>query len=383
MNQSRPIRILQVVGGMPRHGSETWLMHVLRHIDRQQFQMDFLVHTLDSHAYDDEIRALGSRIIPCLQPSKPWLYAKYFKQVLQEYGAYDIVHSHIHHYSGFVLRLAHQEGIPVRIAHSHSDTSHQQAQAGFLRRLYLSLMSRWIRDHATVGLAASQRAAAALFGRHWQSDRRWQTLHCGIDLAPFREPSNSIAVRTELGIALDAFVIGHVGRFVEVKNHTFLVDILAEIVRREPKACLLLVGEGFLRSEIEQKVARLGLSNHVVFAGARSDVPQLMRGAMDAFVFPSFYEGLPLSLIEAQAAGLPCFFSDGITQEVSIIQSLTQQLSLSQSASDWSEVVLETQRKIPAIIRSAASEELKQTEFNILNGLRKLEELYGKSYQLN
>src|SRR6476469_699947 len=136
--KQRPIRILHVVGGMNRGGVETWLMHVLRNIDRDRFHMDFLVHTEQACSYDEEIRALGSRIIPCVgSNSKPWLYAQNFKHILHEYDTYEIIHSHVHHYSGHILRLAHKAGIPIRIAHSHLDSSPLEAKSGWLRRFYL------------------------------------------------------------------------------------------------------------------------------------------------------------------------------------------------------------------------------------------------------
>lgn len=369
-------RILHVVGGMPRHGSETWLMHVLRNIDRQQFQMDFLVHTLEPHAYDDEIRALGSRVIPCLHPSKPRLYAKHFKQVLQEYGTYNIVHSHVHHYSGFVLRLAHEANIQTRIAHSHSDTIQQQAKAKVLRKAYFRLMRTWISRYATVGLAASQAAASALFGSTWQTDPRWQVLHCGIDLSPFKIVVDSSALRAELGISTDAFVIGHVGRFCEPKNHTFLIEIFAEVVKKESNSYLLLVGDGILRPEIERKINQLGLSDQVIFAGIRSDVHQLMIGVMDVFLFPSLYEGLGLALIEAQAAGLPCIFSDVVPKEADIARDLLCRVSLSQKAVVWANAIISRQNSNKKVDKSDVVESLKNSKFNIKKSIKELQKAY-------
>ena len=182
---SRPLRVLHVLGGMNIGGVETWLMHILRKIDRQQVQMDFLVHTDAPCVYDKEIHALGSRIIPCLSPSRPLTYARNFRQILRAQGPYDILHSHVHHFSGFVLKLAHSEGVPVRITHSHSDTSPIDQKGTILRRIYLRLCKHWVRKHATLGMAASQKAADALWGKNWQEDKRWRILYCAIDLAPF------------------------------------------------------------------------------------------------------------------------------------------------------------------------------------------------------
>lgn len=370
------IRVLHVVGGMNRGGIETWLMHILRYIDRERFCMDFLVHTIQPCAYDDEIRALGSQIIPCLHHKQPWSYARNFKRSLREHGPYDVVHSHVHHYSGYVLRLAQQTGLPVRIAHSHSDTSPRQAQAGLLRRGYLTLMKRWITHYATVGLAVSRQAAMALFGPAWEADPRWQILHYGIDLTPFQGHVDSVAVRAELNIPAEAFVIGHVGRFVEVKNHTFLVDISAEVAKREPQMHLLLVGDGPLRPAIEQKVAQAGLADRVVFAGLWSDVPRLMRGAMDVFVLPSFYEGLPLVGIEAQAAGLPVILSDAITEEVDKVKPLVRRLSLSQPASGWAEAVLAARDAAPTMTQPDALAVMEKSPLNIQTSAKLLEEVY-------
>jgi glycosyltransferase involved in cell wall biosynthesis len=336
----RSIRILHVTGAMVRDGSETWLMHILRHIDRDRFHIDFLVHTTELCPYDQEIRDLGSHIIPCLDPSKPLMYAANLQRILSEYGPYDIIHSHVHHFSGYVLRLAKQAGIPIRIAHSHIDTSTIEAGAGLPRQLYLRLMRHWIHRYATYGLACSRIAAANLFSQSWEKDSRWQILHCGIDLNPFANIVDSASVRAELGIPEDAFVIGHVGRFDEQKNHRFLIEIAAEIAQREPKMCLLLVGKGQLRQQVEQQVTQLGLIDKVIFAEARSDVPRLMRGAMDIFLLPSLYEGLPLVGIEAQAAGLPLIISDAISTELDQVKPLIKRLSLSQSASVWAEAVL-------------------------------------------
>lgn len=373
--QKHPIRILHVVGGMNRGGVETWLMHILRRIDRDQFQMDFLVHTTESCAYDDEIRALGSRIIPCLYPSNPLQYASNFKRLLKEYGPYDIIHSHVHHFSGYVLRLAHQAGIPIRISHSHLDSAPLEVNAKWYRRLYFALSKSWIKQHATLGLGCSELAVVDLFGSTWRTNPDRQILYYGIDLAPFQSSVNPSAVRAELGIPSDAFVVGHVGRFDIQKNHTFLVEIAAEIVQRNPKTFFLLIGEGVLRPIIEQQVAQRGLTNQFIFAGSRSDVPRLMRGAMDMFLLPSLCEGLPVVLIEAQAAGLPCLFSDAITEEANIIQPFILRLSLSKAASEWAEVAL-LQRNRVTLTPSEALEILETSPFNIEVSLKQLETAY-------
>lgn len=369
------IRVLNVVGGMNRGGIETWLMNVLRHVDRDHFKIDFLVHTTEPGIYDYEIRELGSQIFPCTHPSKPWIYASNFQKILCEHGSYDIIHSHVHHFNGYVLYLAKKIGIPVRIAHTHTDTSSKDSTTGLPRRLYLSLMQRWIARYATLGLGASSKAAIALFGSINRPDFHWQTFYCGVNLEAFHSVVDPVDIRYELGIPADAFVIGHVGRFVEPKNHIFLIEIAAEIVKYEPKVRLLLVGDGPLRSEIEAKVEQLGLTNIVIFAGMRSDVPQLMLGAMDVFLLPSLYEGLGLVLIEAQAAGLPCIFSDVVPEEASIVKPLIKKLPLSYSASKWAQVILK-ERNSCLIDQENALRFVKSSPFNIELSFKELEVIY-------
>jgi glycosyltransferase involved in cell wall biosynthesis len=369
---TKPIRILHVVGGMDRGGTETWLMHVLRHIDRDRFQMDFLVYADRQYAYTDEIQSLGSQILSCPTPSKPWLFAANFKKILRDNDPYDIIHVQVHLFSGYVLHLAQQAGIKARIIHSHNDTSSIEAIANWRRKLYSALMKWWIDKNSTVGLAASQMAAVDLFGSSWENDSRWRTLYCGVDLAPFSAPIETDNIRAELGIPADAFVVGHVGRFESQKNHQFLIEIAAEIAKLEPNMRLVLVGIGSLRTAIEEKVTEMGLSEKVIFLGTRPDVPRLMRGLMDVFLFPSRYEGLGLVLVEAQAAGLPCIFSDVVPPEADLVKPLVQRMSLAKTASDWAE-----------ISQFDALDLVSLTAFNIKVSTRELTDFYTSRCGVN
>lgn len=360
---------------MDMGGVETWLIHVLRNIDRGRYQIDFLVKTETPYAYDDEIRTLGSRIIPCLGYRNPWVFARNFARAFEENGPYDVVHSHVHHYSGFVLRLAVHHKVPIRIAHSHSDLTEMEARRGPLRQLYLHLMKHWIKQYATVGLAASAPAAISLFGPDWHSDSRWQILPCGLDFSLFNHDVDSQAIRKELGIPLDARVIGHVGRFSEPKNHTFLLDVGAEILQQYPQAWFLLVGEGPLKPAMEEKTRQLRISHRVTFAGQRNDVPRIMKGAMDVFLFPSKWEGLGLVLVEAQAAGIPCVISDVVPQEADVISELVTRLNLEQPVEDWARAVLSATHK-QQVSQKAAINKVVQSPFNIQHSVRNLEKLY-------
>jgi glycosyltransferase involved in cell wall biosynthesis len=377
MAAKKPLRILHVVHEMDWGGTETWLMHVLRHIDRDRFCTNFLVHTDLPGVYDEEIRSLGAEIVLCTTPSsRLWTYARSFKQILRERGPYDVIHSHVHHYSGYVLGLARQAGVPIRIAHSHTNTSEVDKSAGTSRRIYLNMMKRWIDKNSTGGLAVSRQAASALFGTAWEADPRWRVHYCGIDLEPFQVTADPVTTRAELGIPADAFVVGHVGRFHELKNHAFLVHVTATIAKREPNMRLLLIGDGPSRSAIERQVADIGIADKVIFAGERSDVPRLMLGAMDVFVFPSLLEGLPLACVEAQAAGLPSVLSDTVTKEVDVYQPLIRRLPLTESPSAWAEATMAARAVANGSNGPDALALVKQSHFNIRRAVKELEACY-------
>jgi glycosyltransferase involved in cell wall biosynthesis len=377
--EGRPVRILHVLGAMNWGGIETWLIHVLRHIDRQRFCMDFLVEFAEPSPHGDEIRALGSKVIRGGAARgfwRAWWYARNLKAILRQHGPYDVIHSHVHHASGYILRLARQGGVPVRLAHSHIETSLLRASAGLVWRRYVALMTWWISRQATVGLAASREAAVDLFGPAWHDDARWRIHHCGLDLTPFANRLDRRTVRAELGFTPDAFVVGHVGRFVPQKNHTFLVDIVSEAARRDPQVRLLLVGDGPLRPAIEQQVARAGLAPRVVFAGPRRDVPRLMLGAMDTLLFPSLFEGLGLVLVEAQAAGLRCIVASNVPEEADLVRPLVYRRCLSQSATAWADTILTIKQAGAPVSQLDALKLIERSGFNIRTEVSELERLY-------
>jgi glycosyltransferase involved in cell wall biosynthesis len=375
MNGNRQLRVLHVVHRLDRGGVETWLVHLLRRIDRSRFAFDFLVHSAEPGAYDDEVRALGANIYPCLNPSRPISYARNFQRVLRDHGPYSVVHGHLQHFNGIVMGIAAASGVPIRLAHSHLDSGPLDAGAGLKRRAYLVAMRRAIDRFATLRLAASRLAGDSLFLRGWDTSGTGEVLYCGIDPQAFGARVDCVSVRKELSLPPTAFVVGHVANFRRQKNHGFLVDVAAELAEREPCAHVLLVGDGPERDRIEAKVSGLGLRERVHFAGQRSDIPGLMLGAMDAFVLPSLSEGLPLVGIEAQAAGLPTLLSDAVTNEVAVVPGLVRHLSLATSPAVWADALLKMRavrcRQPEALAKVAAS------PFNIAYGSARLEEIYA------
>ena len=371
----KPLRILHVMGGLDRGGIETFLMHVLKRRKAAHLAMDFVCHQDKVGAYDEQITASGSRIFRCAFTSQPQKYAREFRRILQENGPFDAVHSHVHHFDGFVLKLANQAGVPIRISHSHNDTSHFDDKAGFARKIYLSQMQRFIQKHATLGLACSNVAAASLFGDNWKNDARWKIQRYGIDLSPFRDEINTSEQRAKLGIADDELFVLHVGRFDPQKNHQFLIRIAKSLSEREPKMRLLMLGQGNLQPQIEKLAEELGVRERVIFGGSRPDVPHCLLAA-DVFLMPSFHEGLPLAGLEAQAAGLPLVVADTVTPELAAVEGLVRFLSLSQSADEWAQAVIGAAQSGSTLSRANALATMESSPFNIENSVAALEKIY-------
>jgi glycosyltransferase involved in cell wall biosynthesis len=265
--------------------------------------------------------------------------------------------------------------VPVRIAHSHVDTMPEDAAPGFARRMYIRTMRGLIRRHATHGLAASRLAANALFPPGWATDPRFRVLYYGIDMRPFHAAPDP-AVRTELGLPADAFVVGHTGRFDEQKNHLFLLEIARELMAREPRTRLLLIGAGSLRPAVEARAAALAISDRVVFAGLRSDVPRVLKSAVDVFVMPSLCEGLALALLEAQSAGVPCVIADTISEEADAIPPLITRLQLSTPPGRWAETIL-AGRDRERMPRAEALAKMEASPFNIRHSAADLQKVYA------
>jgi glycosyltransferase involved in cell wall biosynthesis len=371
MSQRR-LRILHALGSLDPGGVEMWLLNVLRHIDRDRFQFDFCTFGSRPGLHAPVAEKLGSRVLRCPKGSNPWEFGSRFRRILRE-GRYDAVHSHVHFFSGAILRWAYAEGVPVRIAHSH--TSQDDKASTLARRFYRRVMKSWIDRYATHGLAASRLAAAQLFGEDWRRDRRIQVVHCGIDLRPFEEAVAREEVRAGLGIPPDATVVGHVGRFVPAKNQRFFLEIASEISKRRRDIHFLLVGDGPLRPEIEEQAKAMGFNGNMHFAGSRTDVPRLMCGGMDIFVFPSIWEGLPVTLIEAQAAGLACVVSDRVTDEASVLPGQSIRLPLSARPADWAASALD------ALVggrknREWAAQTVGRTDFSVGRSASLLSNLY-------
>jgi len=323
--------------------------------------------------YEDEIKLLGSEVIH--SPLKPFLTFQHrFARLLREHQ-YDVVHSHGWLFSGIVLKVAHHCNIPVRIAYSH--TTQYKHSTKLFRRFYTWLMRRLITKHATHCLGCCSEAVSALLGKEWKNIDKCGLLYTSIDVDEFLPGQKPSVTKAEFGFPSDAVVIGHVGNFRLAKNHAFLLDIADEIIKLNKRAFLFLAGDGQLRGEMEAKAERLGISDRIIFGGIRKDVPQLMMHLFDVLLFPSIYEGMPLTLVEAAASGLRVVCSDVITREASdVLPEAFTHLSLSLSAEQWAEKVTEVIKQ-GRISHEYAYNRIKNSHFSIDYSLKELRTVYG------
>lgn len=307
------IRILHVLGGLGRGGAESMVMNLYRAIDRTQVQFDFIIHTEEHQAYYDEIISLGGRIysFPAFNGKNYFKMKSIWKNFFKDHPEYKILHSHVRSYASLYLPIAKKAGLKT-IIHSHS-TSNGKGIASAVKRI-MQYPLRWQADHF---FGCSKEAGEWLFGKKVVENEKYHILQNAIDTEQYRfNPEIRREYREQLGLGEKKTFI-HVGRFHPAKNHTFLLNLFAEIHKQDSNTVLLLAGDGELRSAIESQIAELNLQNDVLLLGSRSDVPKLLMAA-DCFLFPSVWEGFGMVAVEAQAAGLPVICNTTIPQTVSV-----------------------------------------------------------------
>ena len=329
-------RLLCIVGSLNAGGAETFLMKVYRSLDRSKYQMDFCVANPDEGIYKDEIESMGGRIYLIPYKSKGY---KQFKDALFKVvkeGGYKNVLRITSNAAGFIdLKIAKEAGATRCIARSSNSSDGECLASKVINDISRLLFMKYV----DVKVAPSDLAAIYTFGKKSVASGKVQRLNNAVDLNVFHYTSEGRKkIREEFSLG-SVPVIGHVGRFMQQKNHKFLIDVFAEI-RKQKDAKLLLVGKGELEKEIRDQVNNLGLTDYVIFTGIRKDIPDLMS-AMDVMIFPSFYEGMPNTVIEAQATGLPCVISNSITKEANITH-LVRYENLAMDQKHWADVALDS-----------------------------------------
>lgn len=373
--EPRVLRVLQV--GMTRNlgGIETYLIEQFRHLDKTKIDYDFVNITGEySICYEDEILASGSKIFKVVSRHKnPLLhYWQWFNILLQHKGVYDVIVLNTNSLEYvFPLVLGKVFGIPVRVIHSHN--SGFENKQGLARRLLVGMNKRLLAWSANLRFACSQFAGQWMF-----KDNPYHVIYNAIDIHKYdadlivrEETRNALGLHTELTLL-------HVGRFSYQKNHSFLLDIFKEVHRIQPDSVLLLVGdtteESEFLTEVKRKIKAFGLENVVRLLGRRDDVNKIMQAA-DVLVMPSFFEGLTVVGIEAQASDLPLLLSDTVTKELGLLPS-TQFISLEAGPTVWGEAIVNSKQHN----RQSRYEELKAAGYDIGNETERVEKLLIDAY---
>jgi glycosyltransferase involved in cell wall biosynthesis len=332
---AEPIRVLHVLGCLNRGGAETMVMNLYRNMDRSKVQFDFAIHTNYKDDYEDEISQLGGIIyrIPPYKGKNHFQYIKAWRELFKSHPEYKIIHGHIRSTASIYLEIAKKHGL-ITIAHSHSVASRGNKLEQIIKNIF-QLPIRHIADYL---FACSDEAGKWLFGSQAVKRDNYYLIKNAIDINEYKfNEVQRKKLRESLNID-NRFVVGHVGSFTYPKNHKFIIDIFYALKKKNENAILLLVGDGDLRDTIKNKVGELRLSDSVIFTGVRSDLPELLH-AMDAFLFPSLFEGLGMAIIEAQAAGLPCIVADTIPRDA-YVTDLVEAISLNSPIDIWADAIL-------------------------------------------
>jgi glycosyltransferase involved in cell wall biosynthesis len=384
-----PIRVLHSFDSLNPGGIETWLLNILRQRS-QRLQFDFILNT-SRGTYEEEARSYGCRIY--YRPSATRLgkrlevtglapRSRCLTQTLQ-LNRYDVFHIHGEEFLGDALRESAASGVPVRVAHCHASQlarGKKNIEMAFRWLRFRTLDRSRILKYSTRIAACSNTAGRFLVGAHWDSDRRCKALYCGIPLNQYRAAS-SRWTRQEFRqlhqIPQHAVVIGHIGSMgpTPVKNHSFLLQVFAELAKRNESYHLFLAGDGPLRSALEARVKELGLEKRVSLPGFCREVPALLVHGFDLLVFPSTMEGLGLVIVEAAAAGLFTVCSDIIPDEVTAtLLDRVLPLPLSLAPSVWADRIEQSVNR--RISPREGIPIVEKTPFSIASSLKSLLETY-------
>lgn len=367
----KKIRVLHCVTAMNRGGLETFIMNYYRHIDRKKFEFDFLVQREGEFDYSEEIRRLGGKIyhVPAFNPFRIKKYTMALEGFFAKHkDEYDIVHAHNNSFAMYALRAAKKYNYPVRISHSHiANTKHNITRAPFVFYNKIGL-----NKVCNARLACGQAAGEWLF-----NDNDFIIVKNAISINTFEFNKEKRAEYRKLyGISGKTILLGHIGRFEKQKNHKFLINLLSSMSAEGVDARLLLIGEGALKKHIVNMARKEHLDDKVFFAGVVEN-PNDYLNAMDVFVMPSFHEGLPVTLIEAQSNGLPCIVSDKVSREC-MITPLVKFLQISQDAIPrWKKQITKDSR----VARKDYSEMINRAGYEIQNATKRLERIYHNLVQ--
>lgn len=360
------IRILHMIGSLNIGGSQNMIMNLYRAIDRNRIQFDFVVDHPEQPYFKNEIEKLGGKIfvMPAFTGKNVFQLQKAWNCFFDVHPEYHVLHSHVRSYASIYLPIAKKYGVKI-IVHSHSTSN-----GSGIKSVAKAILQYPLRYEADYFFGCSLKAGEWLFGKRIVKSDRYFTIKNAIDTRrySFDRVQRSI-LRNQFGIDESVKVFMHVGRLHEAKNHIFLLQVFSILIKEMPNSMLLIVGDGELSSEIEKQIKQLELQSNIKMLGARNDIPNLLNVA-DVFLFPSKWEGLPVTVVEAQASGLPCFVSDKITKEVGISE-LVKFLPIDKGTQVWIDAIKETD-----LTRKNVIDKIIQAGFDIKKSVEWLTKFY-------
>ena len=361
-------KILIIAAKLHIGGAEKVARDIALYASPEQYEFHYVVFGEEVGTYENQLLEKGCKVFHLAEPSAS--YPRFMGELmaLMKQHRYHAVHAHNMFNCGFSMLAARLCGVPVRVAHAHSALADG---SGFVKNIYEMLMRSLILTCSTDLVGCGIKAGQRLFGeKAWK--KRGNLILNGINVEEFSyDAQKREAVRARLGLT-QHFVMGHAGHLMEVKNQKFLLELMPELLKRRPDAMLLLLGEGEDRPMLEQKIRDMGLESHVIMTGNVTNVADYLS-AMDVFVFPSLYEGLPLSILEVQANGLPCVISDSVPPDV-FLTNLIHPLSLQDSKNNWVNTILNQYRTNP----ERYNHQLRGSDYAVNTAMEKIYRIYNQ-----
>lgn len=365
----KPIRIVHNIASLHLGGSQAFVMNVYRNIDRSKVQFDFVVTPETKEGFYDEITNLGGKIFTCprYKGTNHIQYNKWWDDFFNKHPEYKVIHGHVRSTASIYLKIAKKHEL-VTIAHSHSTSNGNGISA-----IVKGILQLPIRKQADFLFACSDKAGKWLFGEKAITQQNYYMIPNGVDLKRFEFDINKRnQMRMTLGIKEDTMILGHIGRLSTPKNHKFLLNVFDQYHKINSNSKLLLVGDGELFESIKQHINKLDINDAVIMTGSKQNTEDYYQ-IMDIFLFPSLWEGLPVSVVEAQANGLQCIISDVITHDVDLT-ALIQYLPLDEKL--WLGAITEAHKK--KRIGLTSEDRVRLQPFDAITVANKLQEFYLK-----
>lgn len=357
-------------------GVQALILNIMRNIDLKRFHIDFAINFYaESDGIEDECRKYGCKfyILPYFKIYNYLSYKRSWTKFLKLYN-YDIVYAHSTNSASIFLKIAKKFGIKT-ISHSHS----AGFRGGFIERFAKKYFAKGVGKVSDYWFACSDKAALRLYGNDYANYKHFYAIPNAIDVKKyFFNYSIRRKIRDEYGIGENTTLYGHVGTFSTPKNHKFLIEIFENILKKQPDSALICCGAGALRPLIANMANEKNISDKVIFAGVVNNVNEVMMG-MDAFIFPSLFEGFPVSILEAQAAGLSVTMSDVITSEVDMTD-LVHRCSLTESAEVWASRIISNSMPLN---RESYNDIVANSEYDIKKTVKKFENLFEELIKLD